>query len=150
VKADVAAAQQAADAQAAQQASTTLTYALPGSETGAKSPAVSERGGSALLDPVPATPAQPASGQPVAPTAHTVQPRRFHGTVKLNPRLMAGNAGTIMDEVVRHLTAIYGADVQVTLEIQATIPSGVSEDIKRTIEENCRTLRFEGFGFEEE
>lgn len=150
VKPNIAAAQLAADVQAAQQASATLTSALPGSESGAKSSAVSERGGSSLLDPVPSTLVQPASGQAVAPTPHTVQPHRFHGTVKLNPRMMAGNAGTIMDEVVRHLTAIYGADVQVTLEIQATIPTGVPDDIKRTIEENCRTLRFEGFGFEEE
>lgn len=79
----------------------------------------------------------------------TPQAQRFHGSVKLNPRMMAGDAGKIMDEVVRHLTAIYGADVQVTLEIQATIPSA-PDDIKRTIEENCRTLRFESFGFEEE
>jgi len=40
--------------------------------------------------------------------------------------------------------------VQVTLEIQAKIPSGVSDETVRTVTENCRTLKFEGFGFEEE
>ena len=69
--------------------------------------------------------------------------RRFHGSVQINPRMMAGEAGKIMDEVVKHLTTLYGANVRVTLEIEATVPDGVSE-------ENCRTLRFEGFGFEEE
>jgi hypothetical protein len=149
VKPEVAAAQFAADAQAAQatqQAGPALTYTAP--DTGsAKSPAVSERGGSTLLEPAPPTPA--STEQATRAAERTPQAQRFHGSVKLNPRMMAGNAGTIMDEVVRHLTAIYGADVQVTLEIQATIPA-VPDDIKRTIEENCRTLRFESFAFEEE
>jgi hypothetical protein len=110
---------------------------------------VSERGDSPLLDPSRPTAAPTSTDQPTLSAEPISQAQRFHGSVKLNPRLMAGNAGTIMDEVVRHLTAIYGADVQVTLEIQATIPA-VPDDIKRTIEENCRTLRFESFGFEEE
>ena len=63
---------------------------------------------------------------------------------------MAKDAGSVMQEVVTHLTALYGADVQVTLEIQADIPGGVTDDIVRTVTENCRTLKFEGFGFEEE
>jgi len=41
-------------------------------------------------------------------------------------------------------------NVIVTLEIQADIPIGVPEAMVRTITENCRTLKFEGFGFEEE
>ena len=75
---------------------------------------------------------------------------RFYGSVKINPRMMAGDAGKIMEEVVKHLTTLYGANVQVTLEIQATLPNGAPESTRRAVEENCRTLRFEGFGFEEE
>lgn len=150
VKPEVAAAQLASDTLAAQQAqpSATLTY-LPGGESSAKMPAVSERGAT-LLDSAPEVQRQTVLGQPATPATLPSQPRRFHGTVHLNPRMMSSSAGTIMDEVVRHLAAIYGANVQVTLEIQATIPDGVPEDIRRTVEENCRTLRFEGFGFEEE
>ncbi len=149
VKPEIAAAQFAADAQAAQaaqQVGPTLTRTAPGTGS-AKSPAVSERGGSTLFEPGRPTPA--STEQTTRAAERTPQAQRFHGSVKLNPRMMAGNAGTIMDEVVRHLTAIYGADVQVTLEIQAAIPA-LPDDIKRTIEENCRTLRFESFGFEEE
>jgi hypothetical protein len=75
---------------------------------------------------------------------------RFYGSVKINPRVMAGDAGKIMEEVIKHLTTLYGANVQVTLEIQANMPNGVPEGTLRTVAENCRTLHFESFGFEEE
>ena len=65
-------------------------------------------------------------------------------------RELAPQIKKIMEEVVKHLTTLYGANVQVTLEIQAEIPGGVPEETMRTVTENCRTLRFESFGFEEE
>ena len=64
--------------------------------------------------------------------------------------MIARDAGKIMEEVVLHLTRLYGANVQVTLEIQAAIPDGVPEETVRTVTENCRTLKFDGLGFEEE
>ena len=63
---------------------------------------------------------------------------------------MAGEAGKIMEEVVKHLTSLSKAGVEVTLEIQATLPNGVPTNTVQTVTENCRTLRFESFGFEEE
>jgi len=86
----------------------------------------------------------------VKPEKKGPQFHRFHGSITINARMMAGDAGKIMEEVVKHLTTLYGANVQVTLEIQATIPGGVPDTTVRTVTENCRTLRFEGFGFEEE
>jgi len=116
-------------------------------------PAVGERGGAVTLEPArsDSQPVAPyTNGQVATPAAAQLQYHRFHGSVAINPRLMAGEAGKIMDEVVKHLTTLYGANVQVTLEIQASIPNGVPEGTVSTVEENCRTLRFEGFGFEEE
>jgi hypothetical protein len=55
-----------------------------------------------------------------------------------------------MDEVIKHLTTILGANVHVTLEIQADIPNGLPDETVRTVTENCRTLKFDDFGFEEE
>ena len=63
---------------------------------------------------------------------------------------MATNAGVIMEEVVKHLTGLYGAKVNVTLEIEADIPDGVPESIVRTILENCSALKFKNSAFEEE
>src|SRR5207302_9010983 len=91
-----------------------------------------------------------APGQSATPVVEEPKFHRFYGSVKINPRMMNYDAGKIMEEVVLHLTRRYGANVQVTLEIQATIPDGVPEETVRTVTENCRTLKFEGFGFEEE
>ena len=99
------------------------------------------------LSAMPKTPVPPVT---LMPKTETMPFHRFHGSVKINPRVMAFEAGKINEEVVKHLTAILGANVQVTLEIQADIPSGVSDETVRTVTENCRTLKFEGFGFEEE
>ena len=42
------------------------------------------------------------------------------------------------------------ADVKVTLEIEAELPDGATEQVVRTVTENCRTLKFESQGFEKE
>jgi hypothetical protein len=36
------------------------------------------------------------------------------------------------------------------LEIQADIPEEISDQVHRTVTENCRTLKFSDFGFEAE
>jgi len=70
--------------------------------------------------------------------------------VTINERKMGTEAGNIMEEVVKHLTSLYSVKVKVTLEVQAELQNGVSEETMRTVLENCRTLKFESFGFEEE
>ncbi len=52
--------------------------------------------------------------------------------------------------VVQHLNALPGAEVDVSVEISATVRDGVSETARRIVDENCRTLRFRSHGFEEE
>ena len=77
-------------------------------------------------------------------------PRRFHGHVQLDPNRTGRDAGTIAEAIIQHLTLLNGAEVEIALEIRAHIPDGASEQIVRTVTENCRTLKFTGFGFEEE
>jgi hypothetical protein len=43
-----------------------------------------------------------------------------------------------------------GADVHVTMEIQAVVPAGVPDNVVRTVTENSRTLKFKTQGFERE
>jgi hypothetical protein len=54
------------------------------------------------------------------------------------------------DEVISHLNSIVGAEVRVTLEIDATIPGGASEQVVRTVTENCKSLKFKQQGFEKD
>ena len=75
--------------------------------------------------------------------------RRFHGSVHLDPVRLGRDASRIAEEVVQHLSGIVGADVEVTLEITAKLPDAASEKLVRDVTENCRTLKFETYGFEE-
>ncbi|MDR1011650.1 MAG: DUF499 domain-containing protein [Opitutaceae bacterium] len=68
--------------------------------------------------------------------------RRFYGVVKLDPTRMNRDAGVISQEVVQHLVALLGANVEVQLDVQATLPEGFKPETIRTIRENCQTLKF--------
>jgi hypothetical protein len=46
------------------------------------------------------------------------------------------------------LVGLTGADVTVTLEIQAQVPVGVQDNVVRIVTENGRTLKFTSQGFE--
>ena len=54
------------------------------------------------------------------------------------------------DEVVQHLAKQLMSNVEVRIEISATAPGGYSEDTVRTVTENCRTMKFDSSGFEDE
>ena len=76
--------------------------------------------------------------------------RRFHGSVALSAERAGRDASRIAEEVIAHLTALVGARVRVTLEIEADIPDGVPDHVVRVVTENSRTLKFTQAGFEEE
>ena len=86
------------------------------------------------------------------PSEATPRPaaRRYHGSVKLDPTRVGRDAGQVADEVIAHLAGLLGADVRLTLEIEANIPDGAPEQVVRTITENSRTLHFDDSGFETE
>lgn len=86
-----------------------------------------------------------AIGEPPAP----VKARRFHGVVSIDPTRLSRDTGTIAEAVVQHLAGLMDSEVEVTLEVHAEIPEGAPDDVIRTVTENCRTLNFETFGFEE-
>lgn len=78
------------------------------------------------------------------------KPKRFYGSVTLDSTRVGRDAGTIAQEVIAHLTSLVGATVEVTLDITATVPGGVPNDVVRIVTENCRTLKFDTHGFEDE
>jgi predicted AAA+ superfamily ATPase len=85
---------------------------------------------------------------PTAPVS--APPRRFHATVLLDPTRIGRDAGRVAEEVVQHLAALVGSNLEVTLEIRADVPDGVPEPIVRIVTENCRALKFKTHGFEKE
>ena len=91
---------------------------------------------------------------PITTTTAPIQPpkpRRYHGTVTLDPERVGRDAGKIADEVLTHLVGLIGAAVRVTLEIEAEIPAGAPDNVVRTVTENSRSLKFtSNSGFERE
>lgn len=79
-----------------------------------------------------------------------IKPRRFHGSVTLDATRLGRDAGKVGEEIMQHLSALVGADVEITLEISAKIPDGAPDHVVRTVTENCNTLHFTNYGFEEE
>ncbi|MDP8940542.1 MAG: hypothetical protein M3N10_09695 [Actinomycetota bacterium] len=76
--------------------------------------------------------------------------RSFHGVIEIDPARLGGSAGAISQEVVQRLASIMGSNVRVKLEIEADVPDGIPEKVERDVSENCRTLKFEAFSFEDE
>jgi predicted AAA+ superfamily ATPase len=104
---------------------------------------IAEPGGSTYTT----TPGTAASSS--TPIARPSAPTRFHGAVRLDPIRTARDAGRVADEVIAHLAALVGSNVEITLEIHATIPDGVPEHVVRIVTENARTLKFTDHGFED-
>ncbi len=77
-------------------------------------------------------------------------PRRFHGSVTLDPLSVGPQAGKIAAEVISHLAALEGAEVTITLDIQAKLRDGADTQVVRTVTENAQHLKFDSHGFERE
>jgi hypothetical protein len=93
---------------------------------------------------------QPGATGATPGAAAAPRPRRFHGTVPLDPARVGRDAGRIADEVIAHLSGLVGSSVTVTLEIDVDVSGGVPENVVRTVTENSRTLKFTNYGFEQE
>jgi hypothetical protein len=107
-----------------------------------------EPAGGVVGGTVESVPAGEASGAPSENRAR--RPRRFHGSVSLDPGSVGRDAGRIADEVISHLAGLVGSLVTVTLEIEAEVEAGTPENVVRTVTENSHTLKFTTHGFEEE
>ena len=60
------------------------------------------------------------------------------------------DAGRLADEVLAHLAALPGSKLRVSFEIEAEMPEGAPEHVRRTVSENARVPKFETQGFEPE
>jgi predicted AAA+ superfamily ATPase len=87
---------------------------------------------------------------PPPPAKPEAKLKRFHGTANLDPTRAGRDASRIADEVLSHLVSQVGAEVTVTIEIEARLPQGASDQLVRTVTENSRTLKFTSHGFEKE
>ncbi|MDU3041130.1 Swt1 family HEPN domain-containing protein [Bradyrhizobium sp.] len=93
---------------------------------------------------------RPGPGGTIHTPPAAPQLRRFHGSVRVDSTRVGRDASRIADEVIAHLAGQVGAEVIVTIEIEAKLPNGASDQLVRTVTENSRTLKFDNQGFETE
>jgi hypothetical protein len=75
-------------------------------------------------------------------------PKRFYGRATIEPVRMLRDLDDIADAVVAQLGRA-NAEMKITIEIEARAEDGFSDDVRRTVSENARTLKFESHEFEE-
>ena len=81
----------------------------------------------------------------------TAAPRntRFFMSAKLDNTRVNKNVNDYLTEVIQHLMSVDGAEVELTLEVSVNAPGGIPATTVRTVSENCRTLKIQNFGFED-
>ena len=131
VKPDVAKKQLEADAASSKEG---VSPKLPGSGTEGKEPPGSY---------VPGTGGETDSTQ-------RTNPKRFYGSINLDPIRAARDAQQVIEEIVQHLTSLPDATIVVTMDIQAITSDGFPKEIVDTVKANCQTLKFTSQGFEED
>jgi hypothetical protein len=78
-------------------------------------------------------------------------PTRFFGSVHVDGGRPGPTFSQLGTEVIAHLAALDGTDVEVVVEIKATRLTGFPPDVVRTVTENANQLKFDpGSGFERE
>jgi uncharacterized protein len=97
----------------------------------------------------PAQPLPTGGSTPTPPPVEKTKPTQFHGSIAVDATRLARDAATISTEILQHLASRLGPNVQVVIDIHATIPDGVDDNTVRTVTENCSTLGFDpSSGFE--
>jgi predicted AAA+ superfamily ATPase len=98
------------------------------------------------------TPGTPQVSDPQTPTPRTPAPqiRRFYGSIDVDASRANRDVPQIVNEVLQHLTALHGANVRMSVEIEADFDGEVPDQTIRTVSENARVLGFRQFGFEKE
>lgn len=106
-------------------------------------------GGTTIIYPQPVNGA--STGSPVRETPAPEAPKNMHFFMssQLDTTRIGRDVQRLVEEVIKHLTSVDGAQVEVSLELNVTSPKGMTPQTVRTVTENCRTLGVRSFGFDE-
>jgi hypothetical protein len=75
--------------------------------------------------------------------------KHFYMSAQLDTTRIGRDVQKLVEEVINHLTSLDGAQVEVSLELNVKSPDGLSQQVVRTVSENCQALKVKTFGFEE-
>jgi len=84
--------------------------------------------------------APPPLPPPIAPPKPQL-PTRYVASVKLDPTRASLQMSAFMEEVMSHLQALPGAQIEMTLEVQVNAAGGIDEQTARIVLENSAQLK---------
>ena len=83
------------------------------------------------------------------PAQKTPKNRRFFMSADLDTTRINRDVQKYVEEIIQHLASVDGAKVKVSIEVEAESANGFTQQVVRTITENCQTMRVRDSGFEE-
>jgi len=84
------------------------------------------------------------SPPPVVPVPRAAKlPTTYTASVKLSSVTTGPQVGKFLDEVMSHLQALPGVEIEMTLEVQVRAPGGIDEATGRIVLENSAALKVE-------
>lgn len=92
--------------------------------------------------PTPPEPIPPGPPPGPIPPRSIPKSNAFHGNVTINASTAKMRMVEVAEEIIAVLAGDPNAEIKVTVEIQVNFPSGASDQTKRAITENARTLNF--------
>jgi hypothetical protein len=92
-------------------------------------------GGNTLFDP-------PTTGVGTLPPIGSGKAGSYYGSVEVNPASAKIRMVQLAEEIISQLVADSQAEIKVTMEISAGFPNGASDQMKRTVSENAKSLGF--------
>jgi predicted AAA+ superfamily ATPase len=110
---------------------------VPAAQPGGQPPVKPVAGPGGAVPPGGGVPPIPPSKPTGTPSAHS-----FIGTVEVNAATAKVRLVDIAEEIVNVLTSDPQATVKVSVEITASFPAGVSDQVKRSVSENATSLGF--------
>ena len=92
---------------------------------------------------------QPPVGAPdTIATAGSGKPKSFYGSVEVNPATAKMRLVQLAEEIISNLAADPQAQLKITVEINADFPNGATDQIKRAVSENAKSLGFKTSSWE--
>ena len=72
----------------------------------------------------------------------------FYGSVEVNPATAKIRLVQLAEEIIGNLASDPQAELKITVEINAGFPNGASDQIKRAVSENAKSLGFKTWTWE--
>jgi hypothetical protein len=84
----------------------------------------------------------PVGGLDAVAKTGSGKPKSFYGSVEVSPATAKMRLVQLAEEIISNLVADPLAEIKITVEINANFPNGASDQIRRAVAENAKSLGF--------